>query len=49
LGCEVYGDVLGPALEDYVAALTEAARSHLELDLGRVGIRGSSSAVRFRR
>jgi dipeptidyl-peptidase 4 len=39
---EVYGDVLGPALEDQVAALTEAARSHLELDLGRVGIRGWS-------
>jgi dipeptidyl-peptidase-4 len=34
--------VLGPALEDQVAALTEAARSHLELDLGRVGIRGWS-------
>jgi dipeptidyl-peptidase 4 len=39
---EVYGDVLGPALEDQVAALAEAARSHLELDLGRVGIRGWS-------
>ncbi|HEY1321630.1 MAG TPA: prolyl oligopeptidase family serine peptidase [Streptosporangiaceae bacterium] len=39
---EVYGDVLGPALEDQVAALTEAARSHPELDLGRVGIRGWS-------
>ena len=34
--------MLGPALEDQVAALTEAARSHLELDLGRVGIRGWS-------
>jgi len=33
---EVYGDVLGPALEDQVAALTEAARSRPELDLGRV-------------
>jgi dipeptidyl-peptidase-4 len=39
---EVYGDVLGPALEDQVAALTEAARSHPDLDLGRVGIRGWS-------
>jgi dipeptidyl-peptidase-4 len=39
---EVYGDVLGPALEDQVAALAEAARSHPELDLGRVGIRGWS-------
>jgi dipeptidyl-peptidase 4 len=39
---EVYGDVFGPALEDQVAALTEAARSHPELDLGRVGIRGWS-------
>ena len=39
---EVYGDVLGPALEDQVAALTEAALSHPELDLGRVGIRGWS-------
>jgi dipeptidyl-peptidase-4 len=39
---EVYGDVLGPALEDQVAALTEAARSYPELDLGRVGIRGWS-------
>ena len=39
---EVYGDVLGPALEDQVAALTEAARSHPELDLDRVGIRGWS-------
>jgi dipeptidyl-peptidase-4 len=39
---EVYGDVLGPALEDQVAALSEAARCHLELDLSRVGIRGWS-------
>jgi dipeptidyl-peptidase 4 len=38
----VYGDVLGPALEDQVAALTEAARGNLDLDLGRVGIRGWS-------
>jgi dipeptidyl-peptidase 4 len=39
---EVYGDVLGPALEDQVTALTETARRHPELDLGRVGIRGWS-------
>ncbi len=39
---QVYGDVLGPALEDQVAALTEAARRHPNLDLGRVGIRGWS-------
>jgi dipeptidyl-peptidase-4 len=39
---EAYGDVLGPALEDQVAALAEAASSHPELDLGRVGIRGWS-------
>jgi dipeptidyl-peptidase 4 len=39
---EVYGDVLGPALDDQISALTEAARRHPELDLGRVGIRGWS-------
>jgi dipeptidyl-peptidase-4 len=39
---EVYGDIFGPVLEDQVAALTEAARVHPGLDLGRVGIRGWS-------
>jgi len=39
---EVHGDVYGPALEDQVTALREAARRHPELDLGRVGIRGWS-------
>jgi len=39
---EVYGDVFGLALEDQIAALTETARKHPELDLGRVGIRGWS-------
>ncbi|HEX3489696.1 MAG TPA: prolyl oligopeptidase family serine peptidase [Streptosporangiaceae bacterium] len=39
---EVYGDPLGPVLEDQVAALHEAARLRPELDLTRVGIRGWS-------
>jgi dipeptidyl-peptidase 4 len=39
---EVHGDLFGPALDDQVTALHEAARRHPELDLGRVGIRGSS-------
>ena len=39
---EVYGDPLGPVLEDQVTALHEAARLHPELDLARVGIRGWS-------
>ncbi len=36
------GDLFGPALDDQVTALHEAARLHPELDLGRVGIRGWS-------
>jgi dipeptidyl-peptidase-4 len=39
---EVYGDPLGPVLEDQVIALHEAARLYPELDLARVGIRGWS-------
>lgn len=39
---EVHGDLFGPALDDQVTALTEAARRHPDLDLGRVGIRGWS-------
>lgn len=39
---EVHGDLFGPALDDQVTALTEAARRHPYLDLGRVGIRGWS-------
>jgi dipeptidyl-peptidase-4 len=39
---EVYGDTFGQVLDDQVTALTEAARVHPELDLGRVGIRGWS-------
>ncbi len=39
---EVYGDIFGPALDDQVTALTEAARARPELDLSRVGIRGWS-------
>jgi dipeptidyl-peptidase 4 len=39
---EVYGDIFGPALDDQVTALTEAARVRPELDLSRVGIRGWS-------
>jgi dipeptidyl-peptidase-4 len=38
----VYGDLLGPALEDQVDALHEAARTNADLDLSRVGIRGWS-------
>ena len=40
-------EVLFTASTDPAQALTEAARSHLELDLGRVGIRGWSLAVRW--
>jgi dipeptidyl-peptidase 4 len=39
---EIYGDIFGPALDDQVTALTEAARIRQELDLSRVGIRGWS-------
>jgi len=39
---EVHGDLFGPVLDDQVSALHEAARLHPDLDLGRVGIRGSS-------
>jgi dipeptidyl-peptidase-4 len=39
---EVYGDLFGPAVDDQVTALHEAARRHPDLDLGRVGIRGWS-------
>jgi dipeptidyl-peptidase-4 len=38
----VYGDLFGPAIDDQVAAVQEAARLRPELDLGRVGIRGWS-------
>ncbi|MBM9507006.1 S9 family peptidase [Actinacidiphila acididurans] len=38
----VHGDLLGPALEDQVTAVREAARLRPELDPGRVGIRGWS-------
>jgi dipeptidyl-peptidase-4 len=38
----VHGDLYGPALEDQVTALHEAARLCPALDLGRVGIRGWS-------
>jgi dipeptidyl-peptidase 4 len=39
----VHGDLYGPALDDQVTAVQEAARQHHpELDLGRVGIRGWS-------
>ncbi|GHH75066.1 hypothetical protein GCM10018793_17450 [Streptomyces sulfonofaciens] len=38
----VHGDLYTPALDDQVSALHETARRHPELDLGRVGIRGSS-------
>ncbi len=38
----VHGDLFGPALDDQVAALHEAAALHPDLDLGRVGIRGWS-------
>jgi dipeptidyl-peptidase 4 len=39
---EVYGDLFGPAIEDQVTAVREAARLYPQLDLGRVGIRGWS-------
>jgi dipeptidyl-peptidase-4 len=39
---EIYGDIFGPVLEDQVSALAAAASQHVELDLGRVGIRGWS-------
>lgn len=39
---EVHGDLFGPALDDQVTALHEAARRHPDLDLDRVGIRGWS-------
>jgi dipeptidyl-peptidase-4 len=39
---EIHGDLFGPALDDQVAALHEAARLHPDLDLGRVGVRGWS-------
>jgi dipeptidyl-peptidase-4 len=38
----VYGDLFGPAIDDQVTAVREAARLRPELDLGRVGIRGWS-------
>lgn len=39
---EIFGDLIGPALDDQVAALRLTAGRHPELDLGRVGIRGWS-------
>ncbi|PYC69793.1 S9 family peptidase [Streptomyces tateyamensis] len=39
---EVAGDVLGPALDDQVAALHAMAERHPELDLSRVAMRGWS-------
>ncbi|MEV4442244.1 prolyl oligopeptidase family serine peptidase, partial [Streptomyces sp. NPDC049577] len=41
---EIHGDILGPVLDDQVAALHETARRHPELDLGRVAVRGWSFA-----
>jgi dipeptidyl-peptidase-4 len=38
----VAGDLAGPALEDQVEALREAAARHQDLDTGRVAIRGWS-------
>lgn len=38
----VYGDVLGPVIEDQVTALQSAGEQYRELDLDRVGIRGWS-------
>ncbi|MFI1095354.1 prolyl oligopeptidase family serine peptidase [Streptomyces sp. NPDC020917] len=38
----VHGDLFGPVLDDQVTALREAAARCPDLDLGRVGIRGSS-------
>ncbi|MBY8882005.1 S9 family peptidase [Actinacidiphila acidipaludis] len=37
-----HGDLSGPAVEDQVCALHEAAARHPDLDLGRVAVRGSS-------
>ncbi|MER6734282.1 S9 family peptidase [Streptomyces puniciscabiei] len=39
---EAYGDLFGPALDDQVSALWEAARAYPQLDVRRVGIRGWS-------
>ncbi|MEV7152516.1 prolyl oligopeptidase family serine peptidase [Streptomyces sp. NPDC093084] len=39
---EIFGDLLGPVLDDQVAALRLTAARRPELDLGRVGIRGWS-------
>ncbi|MGW7420142.1 prolyl oligopeptidase family serine peptidase [Streptomyces sp. NPDC054813] len=39
---EIFGDLIGPTLDDQVAALHATAERHPELDLGRVGIRGWS-------
>ncbi|MER6219211.1 prolyl oligopeptidase family serine peptidase [Streptomyces sp900105755] len=39
---EIFGDLLGPTLDDQVTALHATAERHPELDLGRVGIRGWS-------
>ncbi len=38
----VYGDIIGPVLEDQVDALHDAAARYPDLDLTRVGIRGWS-------
>ncbi|MFY1675908.1 DPP IV N-terminal domain-containing protein [Streptomyces sp. WMMC905] len=39
---EIFGDLIGPTLDDQVSALRATAERHPELDLGRVGIRGWS-------
>ncbi|MER7506062.1 prolyl oligopeptidase family serine peptidase [Nonomuraea pusilla] len=39
---EVHGDILGPVLDDQVAALLAVAERRPELDLGRVAVRGWS-------
>ncbi|MGW2959956.1 prolyl oligopeptidase family serine peptidase [Streptomyces sp. NPDC001220] len=39
---EIFGDLIGPTLDDQVAALHATAERRPELDLGRVGIRGWS-------
>ncbi|MET9073973.1 prolyl oligopeptidase family serine peptidase [Streptomyces sp. NPDC004232] len=39
---EIFGDPIGPTLDDQVAALHATAERHPELDLDRVGIRGWS-------
>jgi dipeptidyl-peptidase-4 len=39
---EIFGDLIGPTLDDQVAALAATAERRPELDLGRVGIRGWS-------